>query len=93
MTKNELRNMIREMLHEELAKTKHTLTEDVEGGTYVIKAWERPDQKGSVQTKFDSSKLGKKYQDFDDVLAVLNSSSELEGLGAYEITWVKSSEK
>ena len=84
MTNGELRTMIREMLKEELESTR-ALTEDVEGGTYVIKAWEQPGKQGK---SIDTSKTGERYPDFDDVVKALQT--KYDGLGVYEITWVKS---
>lgn len=89
MTKQELRGLISEVLHEELDKIK--LQEAVEGPGYVIKAWSAPEQKKIGSPVFDSAKKGIKYPDFDAVLAALKTS-ELDGIGAYEITWVKSGE-
>lgn len=87
MNEKELRGLIEEVIKEELAQMK--LKEEVEGPGYVIKAWDTPDKK-RIPT-FDSVKQGKKYKDFDEVLAALQSS-ELSDLGAYEVTWVKTGE-
>lgn len=89
MTKSDFRKMVREVIQEELSKTA-PLKEAVEGATYVIKAWDAPDKNGFP--KIDTAKSGKRYDDFDDVLAALNTS-ELAGKGAYEITWIKSGEE
>lgn len=89
MTKNELRTMIREMVQTEL-NNGTALHEAVDGPCYVIKAWDTPDKNGLP--KFDSAKAGKKYATYNDVLAALKSS-ELDEMGAYEITWVKSGAK
>lgn len=86
MKKSELRQMIREMLQEELAGQ---LTEKLEGPSYAIKAWDSPEAKTSGSPSFDSASKGIKYPEFEDVLKALQSS-ELSGLGAYEITWIKS---
>jgi hypothetical protein len=89
MNKSELKQMIRELLTEELNRI--NLTESAEGGYYVIKAWAEPGQKAGTPA-FDSAKKGTKYATYDDVLAALKTS-ELDELGAYEITWIKSGEK
>jgi hypothetical protein len=92
MTKGELRTLIREVLTEELSK-QQSLHEEVEGPGYVIKAWKNPDIKNkNGMPDFDSAKKGIKYADYDALLAALKSS-ELDELGAYEITWVQSGEK
>lgn len=88
MTKGELRSMIREMIQTELTKGT-ALREAVEGPCYVIKAWDTPDKKGLP--KFDSAKAGKKYASYDELLAAMKTT-ELDEMGAYEITWVKSGE-
>lgn len=87
MTKGELRSIIRDVLHEELAKPV-LLNEAFEGPTYIIRAWDHPEQRKGLAT-YDSSKKGKQLVDFDDVLALLKTT-ELAGKGAYEITWVQS---
>lgn len=91
MTKKELRTMIQEVIQEEIAngalQREQDLQEDVERSGYVIKAWDNPGLKDSSNPSFDSSKNEEKYPDFEAVLAALGSS-ELSGLGAYEITWV-----
>ena len=89
MTKNELRTMIREMVKTELSRGT-ALREEVEGPGYVIKAWDTPDKNGLP--KFDSAKADKKYASYDEVLAALKTS-ELDEMGAYEITWIKSGTK
>ena len=89
MTKGELRTMIREMVQEELSRGA-ALQEAVEAPGYIIKAWENPEMKKGTPA-FDSSKNGKKYPEFDDVLAALKTP-ELSELGAYEITWIKTGE-
>jgi hypothetical protein len=90
MTKGELRTLIREVLTEELFK--QPLHEEVEGPGYVIKAWKTPATRKNGMPDFDSAKKGIKYADYDALLAALKSS-ELDELGAYEITWVQSGEK
>lgn len=95
MKKSELRQMVREMVQEELgtaaeAKDQTTLQEKLEGPGYVIKAWAAPEQKKGTPT-FDSEKSGIIYPDFAEVLEALQSS-DLSELGAYEITWIKSGE-
>jgi hypothetical protein len=87
MTKGELRTIIREVLQEELSKT--TLKEEVAGPTYVIKAWDTAEKNTGV--KVDTSKTGKTYPDFDDVVAALQK--DYSGYGAYEITWLRAGEK
>lgn len=69
-------------------KVEEALTEGVAGPGYVIKAWDNPELKSGTPS-FDSEKDGKLYSDFDDVLVALNSG-DLDGLGAYEITWIQS---
>lgn len=69
-------------------KVEEALTEGVTGPGYIIKAWDNPELKSGTPS-FDSEKEGKLYSDFDDVLAALNSG-DLDGLGAYEITWIQS---
>lgn len=69
-------------------KVEEALTEGVTGPGYVIKAWDNPELKSGAPS-FDSEKDGKLYPDFDDVLVALNSG-DLDGLGAYEITWIQS---
>ena len=93
MTKSELCTMIREMINEELDKVNkdNELKEAVEGPGYVIRVWDRPENKKSGMPSYDSIKAGKKYADFDEVLAVLRSS-EFSEKGAYEITWIKTDE-
>lgn len=90
MTKSELRSMVREMVQQEL-DTKASLKEKLNGPGYVLKAWAAPENKTSGSPSFDSSKAGIIYPEFDEVLEALKSS-KLEGLGAYEITWIKSGE-
>ena len=87
MKKSELKEIIREMIQETLATaTDIELKEKVEGPGYVIKAWSNPEKTHLV---FDSAKKGIKYTDFEDVLTALKTT-QLSGLGVYEITWVKS---
>lgn len=69
-------------------KVEEALTEGVTGPGYIIKAWDNPELKSGAPS-FDSEKDGKLYPDFDDVLVALNSG-DLDGLGAYEITWIQS---
>lgn len=69
-------------------KVEEALTEGVTGPGYVIKAWDNPELKSGAPS-FDSEEDGKLYPDFDDVLVALNSG-DLDGLGAYEITWIQS---
>lgn len=69
-------------------KVEEALTEGVAGPGYIIKAWDNPELKSGTPS-FDSEKDGKLYSDFDDVLVALNSG-DLDGLGAYEITWIQS---
>jgi hypothetical protein len=82
--------MIREMLKEELERTK--LQEEVQGPGYIIKAWEKADLKDASNPTYDSAKKGVIYKDYEDVLTALKSS-ELDCLGAYEITWVQTGTK
>jgi hypothetical protein len=93
MTKRELKDLVKEVLREELKNMEAAkkLTEAVEGPGYVIKAWSDAKQKSGIPT-FDSVKKGVKYNTWADVLAALKTS-ELDELGAYEIIWVKSGEK
>ena len=87
MTKSELRTMIKEMLQEELNK-KTSLTEALEGPTYIIKSWERPGKQGAST---DTSKTGDKFMDFDDVLEYLKT--KCSGKAVYEITWLPTGSK
>lgn len=89
MKKSELRQMIREVLQEELAKA-NTLTEaaEVKPG-YVLKIWDYPEAKKSGAPSYDSAKEGISYPDFDAVIEALKSEKHSEK-GAYEITWIKS---
>lgn len=91
MKKSELRQIIQEMIREELG-TETALQEDYDKSGYVIKAWSNADFKTSGTPVFDSSKDGTMYTDFEEVLEVLRSS-KLSDLGAYEITWVSSNDK
>jgi hypothetical protein len=90
MKKSELRSMVREMVQEELGN-KAPLKEKLDGPGYAIKAWAAPEHKNSGSPTFDSVKAGIIYPDYDEVLEALKSS-ELSGLGAYEINWIKSGE-
>ena len=88
MKKSELRQMIREMIQEEIGTNETTLKEETLNPGYVIKAWDNPELKTSGSPSFDSEKNGIRYESFDEVISVL--SSELSDLGAYEITWMQS---
>lgn len=88
MKKSELKSLIKEMLQEELGNV--SLTEAAQAPGYAIKAWENPEMKKGTPA-FDSTKKGKLYATFDEVLAALKTS-ELSELGAYEITWIKTGE-
>lgn len=88
MKKSELREIVREMVQEELTAGQSPLQEKLEGPGYMIKAWSAPEQKSGTPA-FDSAKVGVVYPDFEEVLEALKSS-ELSDLGAYEITWIKS---
>lgn len=86
MNETELKELVRGIIKEELSKI--NLREEVEGPCYAIKAWASPEDKTSGSPVFDSVKSGRKYKDFDEVLAALQTS-ELSDLGAYEINWIK----
>ena len=88
MKKSELRQMIREMIQEEIGSSETSLTEETKNPGYVIKAWENPELKTTSFPYFDSEKEGIRYESFDEVISVL--SGELSELGAYEITWIQS---
>lgn len=88
MKKSELRQMIREMIQEEIGTAETTLKEETSNPGYVIKAWDNPELKSTSSPSFDSEKKGIRYESFDEVISVL--SGELSELGAYEITWIQS---
>jgi hypothetical protein len=88
MKKSELRQMIKEMIQEEMGVSETSLKEEAPKPGYVIKAWDNPELKSTSFPSFDSEKNGIRYESFDEVISVL--SSELSDLGAYEITWIQS---
>lgn len=88
MKKSELRQMIKEMIQEEIGVSETSLKEEAPKPGYVIKAWDNPELKSTGLPSFDSEKNGIRYESFDEVVSVL--SSELSDLGAYEITWIQS---
>lgn len=88
MKKSELRQMIREMIQEEIGTEETALKEETSNPGYVIKAWDNPELKSTSSPSFDSEKKGTRYESFDEVISVL--SGELSELGAYEITWIQS---
>ena len=88
MKKSELRQMIKEMIQEEIGVSETSLKEEAPKPGYVIKAWNNPELKSTSFPSFDSEKNGIRYESFDEAVSVL--SSELSDLGAYEITWIQS---
>lgn len=87
MTRLELKEMVREILKEELEASGTFLKEEQKPlHGYVVKAWPTPDKNGSGM--IDTAKKGVAYATFDELIKALQTD-ELEEKGAYEITWVK----
>lgn len=87
MTRLELKEMVREILKEELAASGTLLKEEQKPlHGYVVKAWPTPDKNGSGM--IDTAKKGVAYATFDELIKALQTD-ELEEKSVYEITWLR----
>jgi hypothetical protein len=96
MKKSELRQIVREMIQEELASVSALneaadLQEEVklDFPCYLIKVWDSIERRKSGFPRFNSEKSGKTFKEFEDVVAALQTS-EFSDYGAYEIIRVGS---
>lgn len=87
MTRLELKEMVREILKEELEASGTLLKEEQKPlHGYVVKAWPTPDKNGSGM--IDTAKKGVAYATFDELIKALQTD-ELEEKSVYEITWLR----
>lgn len=88
MTRLELKEMVREILKEELEASSTPLKEEQKPlHGYVVKAWSTPDKNSSGM--IDTAKNGIAYATFDELIKALQTD-ELEEKSVYEITWLRS---
>ena len=87
MTRLELKEMVREILKEELEASGTLLKEEQKPlHGYVVKAWPTPDKNGSGI--IDTEKKCVAYATFDELIKALQTD-ELEEKSVYEITWLR----